>query len=63
MRTNFSHFYPKLVWIAEIILSLPVSKCMAGKRSQCCEEDKEQTLEQYEQSDVGGTATDLNNNY
>mgnify|MGYP001799720426 CR=1 FL=1 len=25
MRTNFSHFYPKLVWIAEIILSLPVS--------------------------------------
>ena len=25
MRTDFGHFYPKLVWIAQIILSLPVS--------------------------------------
>lgn len=25
MRTDFGHFYLKLVWIAEIILSLPVS--------------------------------------
>ena len=38
----------------------PSVECMAGKRSQCCEEDDEQSLEQYEQSDVGGTATDLN---
>jgi len=29
---------------------------MAGKRNHCCQEDKEQTPEQYEQSDVGGTA-------
>ena len=25
MRTEYGHFYPKLVWIAEIILSLPMS--------------------------------------
>lgn len=25
MRTDFGHFYLKLIWIAEIILSLPVS--------------------------------------
>lgn len=25
MRTEYGHFYPKLVWIAEIILSLPLS--------------------------------------
>ena len=25
MRTEHGHFYPKLVWIAEIILSLPMS--------------------------------------
>ena len=25
MRTEYGHFYPKLVWIAEIILSLPTS--------------------------------------
>lgn len=25
MHTEYGHFYPKLVWIAEIILSLPMS--------------------------------------
>ena len=60
MQTDFGHFYHKLVWIAEIILSLPVSNAWPEKRSQSCQEDKEQTSEQYEQSDVGGTATDLN---